>query len=96
MKNLTHYSDIDSIKYDARQNGSHFFDPSAMRFFNSRILPTVYGGRFFITSERFDDATPRAYTVRECLNGEIRDVSSFQEFASRSAAVAFIRKVVSA
>ena len=95
MKDSTHYSDIDAIKYDARQCGSHFFDEGAMRFFNSRVLPTVYGGRFFITSERFDDSTPRRYTLRECLNGQILDASKFQEFATRREAVSAIGKTVS-
>ena len=44
--------------------GNHFFDASAMRFFDSRKLTDTYFGRLFITSERFDDNTPRLYTIR--------------------------------
>lgn len=95
MKGSTYYPDMDALRYDARQRGSHFFDEGAMRFFNSRVLPTVYGGRYFITSERFDDSTPRRYTLRECLNGQILDASKFQEFATRREAIAAIGKTVS-
>lgn len=68
----------DDLEAIARVAGSHFFSPSTMRFFNSRILRDVYphednpgnryvaqpGARFiFVTSERYGDA-PRHYNVR--------------------------------
>ena len=49
-----------------REKGLHFFDADTMRFFNSKIHgATLYGGRYFVTSERFDDTRPRRYSVRE-------------------------------
>ncbi len=54
-----------------------------MRFFDTRVLKDVYGGRYFITSERFDDDTPRLYTVREADdNGRISTVGEFQGHAT--------------
>ena len=50
-------------------SGSHFFDPSTVRFFNSRLHGRVYAGRFFVESVRcsWSDATdhpyPREYRV---------------------------------
>ena len=62
--------DIDDIKRINRYKGGHFFEPKTMRFFDSRVLSTVYqgpGGVYFLTSERFHGSTvtgPRLYTVR--------------------------------
>lgn len=55
------------IRREHSAAGFHFFDQAAMRFFSSRVLPTVHtdGHRLlFVTSER-DGDNPRLYTVRE-------------------------------
>jgi hypothetical protein len=44
--------------------GNHFFEPSSMQFFHSRISDKLHGGRFFVTSEKSDYSSPRRYTVR--------------------------------
>ena len=72
---------IDHIKTKNEQAGYFFFEKGAMRFFNSRICPTVYkgdGGVFFITSEQFDHNSERKYTVRK-VNADwtIRTVGEF-------------------
>ena len=89
--NTTTYSTINEIIMANREIGNHFFDPSAKRFFNSRIGQAVMNGSLFITSEQFDDNTPRLYTVRQCVNGEIVDRSQFQEFTTSAAARAYAR-----
>ena len=90
---LANYYSIEEIIEANRRNGGHFFDRAALRFFNSRIGSAVYGGRFFITSEQFDrDSSPRLYTIRECRNGSIEDLGSFQQYATGAAARAAIRK----
>lgn len=62
---------LDKIKLVLSQAGHHFFEPGTMRWWNSRVLSTVYegdGGVFFVTSERCDlvpqHPMPRVYTVR--------------------------------
>lgn len=57
------FTTIAEIKRANREAGFYFFSPSAMRFFGSRVLPTVYGGRYFVTSEQPPHG-PRAYAVR--------------------------------
>ncbi len=42
----------DQIKEANRELGDHYFDRDTMRFFGSRVLSGVYGGRYFVTSER--------------------------------------------
>ena len=75
--------DIDDIKRIHRHKmDGHFFDRDTMRFFDSRILETVYqgpGGVYFLTSERFHGSTttgPRLYTVRK-FNPETGDIGTY-------------------
>jgi hypothetical protein len=63
--------------------GHHFFEASAMRFFNSTLYPRVYGGRYFITGERREEHHPEEFTIRvELDNGHVNTVRDFQAFAS--------------
>ena len=84
---MTNYTQINQIIRDAQTRGSHFFDDSTMRFFSSRILPTIYGGKYFITSERdtYGDHQ-RAYTVRSAVDGDINTVGKFCGWATLYAA----------
>ncbi len=87
---------INNIKQANREAGFYFFSPDSMRFFDSRVLPTVYGGRFFITSERsgFDDPT-RTYTVREFMpDGSIETVGEFNGHATIPLAKNAVRQAV--
>lgn len=91
---------IDELKLIAASRDSHFFDASAMRFFNSRVHSRIYGGHFFVTSEKragvysssgWIPGDPRAYTVRE-IKWEGSHISfdavgeGFQGYATRSEA----------
>lgn len=62
------YKTVAEIKAADKKSGGYFFSPGAMKGFSSRVLPGVYGGRYFITSEQFEysDGTkkPREYCVR--------------------------------
>lgn len=66
----------------SKANGGHFFDAQAMRFFNSKIESELIGGRYFITSERFEIDYPKMYTIRQISEtGQILDdLGEFQEF----------------
>ena len=79
--------------------GYHFFDPSTMRGFRSRICPEVFEGKdgfYFVTSEQFEDSAgrraDRLYTVRLIRpDGSIRDLGEFQQHKTKRAALAAIR-----
>ena len=74
MPNIIDRADLRTVTtWDIRRENSaagfHFFDQAAMRWFSSRVLPTIHtdGSRLlFVTSERdtWNDK-PRLYTVRE-------------------------------
>lgn len=59
------FSSIEQVKREHTEHGGHFFDADTLRFFSSRVLPTLHGPRHnvFVTSERFGN-DPRHYSVR--------------------------------
>ena len=75
----------------------HFFDRDTMRFFSSRALGPVMGGRFFITTERrgFDDYG-RGATIRCALNsGSVETVGEgLNEYGTPDAARRAIRAAI--
>jgi hypothetical protein len=86
--------DIDAIREADHRAGRYFFSPDTMRFFNSRILPTIYqgpGGVYFITSEKFTGSSgvsaPRKYTVRQFISDpvDVRSVAGFNQMSKRQA-----------
>lgn len=97
--------DIDDIRMTNKSAGKHFFEAGALRFFASRILPTVYqgpGGIYFVTSEQFRPSSgpphPRKYTVRRFNpeTGDVGTVGEFQGFTrSRAAAKTAIARAES-
>jgi hypothetical protein len=71
------------IRRANRQLGHYFFSPETMRFFRSRVGREVIGGRYFVTSEQFDEVSPRLYTVRRANDdGSIDTASEFQGFTT--------------
>jgi len=89
---------IRQVRARNRDAGGSFFDADAMRFFRSRVHQTVYGGRFFVTSEQYaelDGTThDRRYSVRQIDDaGQIWTVGNFQQYATARAAHAAARSL---
>ncbi len=82
------YHSILEIKQANQAIGHHWFSPDTLRFFSSRIHDALYGGCYFVSSER-DSWTDgdRRYTVRQALSdGRVETVGAFQQYASRNGA----------
>lgn len=93
-----------------QHSATHWFDPSTMRFFNSRVGALVYGGVYFVSSERYDDNSPRLYSIRAfnfyqqqrdtdgrvVIACNVWTVGEFQGFSSARAAVTRIRQLLKA
>jgi len=80
---------------NAEANG-HWFEPGTIRFFRSRVGSTLYGGRFFISSERGPDEV-RRYSIREAKeDGHIYTVGQFGRFRSWNGAAKAVRRLVKA
>lgn len=91
---------ISELKDMVKATGSHWFDRSTMKFFRTRILPTIYsgpGGVFFVSSEQREDHTPRRFTVRR-FDPKDGDISTFGEFnkLTRGAAMKEARRAAAA
>jgi len=91
MTDTPRYANLAQIKAANAAHGHYFFEPASMRFFDSRIEGrSVYGGRFFITSEQFRANGfpglvdgPRRFTIREANeDGSIDTVGDFQAYAT--------------
>ena len=66
--------------------GMHFFEPSTLRFFKSRIGGGTWYGRIFTTSEKGPDEV-RRYTVRQQRSdGSIDSLGGFQAYDTATAA----------
>ena len=99
------FETVDQIIQKNYQCGYSFFSLDNMRWFNSRVLPDIYGGCVFITSEKFDNKSPRLYTIREITeDGNLLSIGEFQMFKTLATArkyaklyaenkVSFVRKV---
>jgi hypothetical protein len=76
------FKTIAEVRAANRAIDNHWFDRSTMRFFNCVIESKLYGGRFFVTSERMNLSDPKKYTIREALpSGDVRTVSGFRKFS---------------
>lgn len=78
----TRYQTVADVRAANKAAGRYFFERATMRFFQSRIESTLYGGRYFITSEQCPGVGhARLYSVREALpDGEIGTVGEFQQY----------------
>lgn len=83
--NINQVYSINDIK---SQHKGHWFDKETMRFFNTKVVSNVYpsiGKVFFVSSEKFDNKSPRLYTVRsfDLSDGSVNTVGDFQEFPTK-------------
>lgn len=92
------------LRAAVKATGSYFFQPATMRFFHS-VLETgaqrgPNGPWYFVTSERFDEDSPRFYTVRTFDPSKGRgctgDVGGFQAHRTLEAAKEALRAAIQA
>ena len=90
------------IKAENKRTGGFFFEKGTMRFFNSRVLSTIYqgpGGVFFVTAET-GPSEKTAFTVRRfhpedgdiTTSGPFNEMSEYDAKAAASTAARFIPK----
>ena len=75
-----------------RQIGHHWFDPSTLAFFESRIETPIMGGTVFVSSEKGPSGA-RAYSVRIAwANGDISTHGDFMGHSTKYAAARAARE----
>ncbi len=86
-------------QYLERNPQGHWFEPSTMRFFHTRLPRTGYmsgsGLFFFVTSESQGYGHPRRYSIR-CmeLNGAIRTIGDFHSYPNQATALASLKAML--
>ena len=81
-ENKLDFTTIEQVIEYVEAGGSCFFEFSTCLYFQSRVFSTVYAGRFFISSERYEEE-PRRYTIREVeQNNSINHTGGFMAHAT--------------
>lgn len=81
---------ISELRALAKENGSHWFDASSMRFFGTKIESDVVRGNYFVTSEQPPHG-PRKFTLRSFDNeARIGTIGEFCSFPTKRDAIAAI------
>lgn len=96
---ITHYRDMAHVRAANAASGRHWFEPATLRFFESRPGRTLYGGRYFISSEQFvpssGPSAARRYTVREVTpDASIGTAGEFQAHDTHGAARQAVRDLL--
>lgn len=89
---MAQYDTLEQIEQANRRLGHHWFDADTLRWFKSRLSPYIFGGRYFVSSERGDRYIwngRRRYTVRRANDdGSVSTASEFGQFATMKGAQA--------
>lgn len=88
------FKTIDEIKAANAAAGHNWFSPDTMRYWHTRVSGTVYGGRYFVTSD--GPSGERGYTVRHASpDGGVSTARgcTFREFATRAQAIKRAREL---
>ncbi len=59
------FTHIEQIREAAQQNGETWFDADTMKTHGSIVYPEVYGGYWFVSSERYRGEKRRHYHARQ-------------------------------
>lgn len=87
MATFPNFKTIEEIKAFNEEKGKYFFSKDTMKFFNSKVETSVYGGVFFVTSERMELDRPKRYTVRQVEeSGNIKTIGSMQQYSTLASA----------
>jgi hypothetical protein len=89
------FNTLSEVKQANREAGQHWFDFESMNFFGSKVYPTLYGGKYFVSSEYtgFEKVT-RAFSVREAHeDGSIGTVGEFLGYNTFEAAEAAAKEL---
>lgn len=81
---------IDGVIEANKAAGGTFFDRRTVLYFEDKVLPTMYGGQYFISYSLTDEG--KRFTIRKVLTGGlIGKVGQLHEYASKAAALDAIR-----
>ena len=86
---------LDQVKKKNKACGQSWFHPDAIRFFGTILETELIDDRFFVTSERYNEDDPKAYTVRKVNpDGCIETIGTFQEHSTLEQALQVIQILI--
>lgn len=89
------FKTMDDVRAANRAIKQQWFSGGAMKFFNSRVETELIRGRYFITSEMMYNDTDKKFSIRAVKpNGEIEDISEFQEYATLEEATEDLARIL--
>ena len=83
------FTSINDIILLSRENGYTFFDKDRQREHKTRVLPTLYGGAYFITEQLHDGK--RLYSIYKALKDGACDVVRGEIFISKRSAERYLK-----
>jgi len=95
---------IHKIEERSKAAGLHWFDAATLGYFASIVYPEIYGGEYFISSER-DRSAPvrsfgpawdgeRRFSIRRAFpDGSICTVGEFGQYGTKEAAIRAAEKL---
>ena len=78
------------------KGGGHFFDKETLIWWKSKVMPDLYGDKYFITSEPDYDGKDRRFTIREFTKGykSVETVGEFRQYGTIAEAKSAIKSLL--
>ena len=86
------FETINEIMSLSRENGYTFFDKERQRENKTRVLPTLYGGKYFVTESIHEGMT--LFSVYKALKDGACDIVRGEVFLSERSAQRFLKIVI--
>ena len=86
------FEDINEIMELSRENGYKFFDKKRLQSTGTTVLPTLYGGKYFITQGLFRGSA--IYSIYGALRDGAVDIVRANMFLSKRSAERFLKLAI--
>ena len=83
------FNSINEIMSLSRENGYTFFDKERQEEYQTRVLPTLYGGKYFITERIHNGKT--LFSVYKALKDGACDIVKGEVFLSERSAQRYLK-----
>ena len=86
------FETINDIITLSRENGYKFFDKARQKAHQTRVLPTLYGGKYFVTEYLHEDR--KYYSIYKALKDGACDIVRGEVFVSERSAQRYLKIVI--
>lgn len=86
------FNSINEIMSLSRENGYTFFDRERQKAHQTRVLPTLYGGKYFVTEYLHENR--KYYSIYKALKDGACDIVRGEVFVSERSAKRYLKIVI--